>query len=71
MITIKKTNIKAIKPVLINRILFNDDLIYSDTRKIYRHLLFLLLKQYYFNSCVEQQKTLDGFIISLYEKNNS
>lgn len=57
---LEKTNFKNIKPSIKNRILYNDELIYLNNRRVYRQLLILLLKEYYMNSCIEQQKVLDN-----------
>lgn len=57
---LEKTNFKNIKPSIKNRILYNDELIYLNNRRVYRQLLILLLKEYYMNSSIEQQKVLDN-----------
>ncbi|WP_303923867.1 hypothetical protein [Ureaplasma parvum] len=62
-IRLEKTNFKNIRPVLKNRILYNDELIYLDNRRVYRQLLILLLKEYYMNASNDEKKLLDDLVI--------
>ncbi|MEJ3549957.1 hypothetical protein WFS22_01575 [Ureaplasma parvum] len=60
---LEKTNFKNIKPTIKNRILYNDELIYLDNRRVYRQLLILLLKEYYMNASIEEQTLLDNLVL--------